>query len=321
MAPSLTDGVPGLEAIHTLTPPSPWPEFALNDWMDPTTGLTRQWANQAAWSQLEKVTGLHDRPDSDDPRVSLVYQVGELPLPRIARGRSITYSGMIAGQTLSDMRAQIAALRAAATSALTSPTAWLINVAYDATYDDSSLVFAAYGIPTGFTCDDEQGQPTLLPSPFQRAFDFTFRQSDGRWWVTPDSFLCTVGTADSPIDDGTAGTLTMTGTAPSEPVFSVYGSGSGEATIAAHNTTLGVKVTVNQPAAMSSGDLLVIDFGQRSVTYTPNGGGATDYTGYVDWANSDWWWEPASAAPLLIGDQSVKVDGDPWSVSAMPACW
>lgn len=322
MAPQLSDGVPGLEAVHTLTPPSPYSSFALNDWLNDSTGETYQWTDQSAYTLLTEITGIHDAPDSDDQRVDLIYQHGELPLPRFARGRTITYSGIVYGQTLSDMRNMAAAIRACVTSALTQPTAWLVSVAYDTDYDDTGMEWLAYGIPLTFTCDDSQPDPTAAPTEFQRAFTLTFRQSDGRWWQVADSFLCTVGSADSPIDSGTEGTLTMTGTAPSEPTFTVYGTGEGDATIVLENVTTGDELTFDLASAMNDGDQLVVTFGNRSAIYTPAGDGTPlDYTGFIDWANSSWWEEIASAESLLIGSQSLQVTGDQWSCSAYPACW
>lgn len=319
--PALTDGVPGLEGIHTLIPPSPFSTFALNDWMSTSTGKTVQWAERTAYTWVKGIEGLHDAPDQDDPRVKLNYQYGELPLPRLARGRTITYSGIIAGQTLSDLNAHRAALVACCMNGLVDPTAWLLSVAYDPTYDSSGLAFAAYGIPVGFSC------PAYVPNgdqnpAFQTPFQLSFRQSDGRFWVTPDGFLCSVGTADSPIDDGVDGTLTLTGAAPSEPTFTVYGTGSGEATIVLSATEVDGKLTIDLPEKLSSGDTLVVNFGQRLVTYTHDGT-PTDYTGYIDWSggNTNWWNEADVPSTLFIGDNTLTVAGDKWSCTALPGVW
>lgn len=314
MAPALTDGVPGLEALHTLTPPSPFSTFTLNDHEDPTTGLT-----VLPHTRLRDVQGIHDRPDADDPRVNLVYQHGELPLPRYSRGRTITYNGVVVASSLSGLRSKVAALRAACTSALHDPTAWYVSVAYNATYDPHGYVYQGFGIPVGFTCDDQQGSGDQAPTPYQRDFVMSFRQSDGRWWVTSDTV--SVGSSGSKLNDGSAHVLTMPGTAPSEPTFTVYGTGAGAATIVLSHAELSHTLTVDLPVAMSSGDLLVVNFGQRTITFTPSGGSPTDYSGYLDWNNTDWWEEGGGANPLLIGTNTLTVAGDKWSVTAIPACW
>ena len=322
MAPALTDGVPGLEGLHTLTPPSPFSSFTLNDWMDPATGKTRLWTEQNAYTWVKGIDGIHDAPDQDDPRVKLVYQFGELPLPRIARGRTITYSGILAADTLSHLNAKRAALLATCMAALVDPTAWLLSVAYDPTYDSSGLAFAAYGIPVGFTCPVVAANGLQTPL-WQVSFQLSFRHSDGRWWCTPAGFLCAVGSSGSPIADGTSGTLTMTGTAPSEPTFTVYGSGSGEATVVLTAAEVGGKLTIALPAAMAEGDVLVVNFGQRTVTYTLEDTPTVhyDYSGFIDWANSNWWNEADVPASLYIGANTLKAVGDPWSCVAVPACW
>lgn len=319
MAPALTDGVPSLEAIHTLSPPSPFSPFTLNDWMSTTTGKTVQWTERTSYSWVKQIEGIHDAPDQDDPRVKLIYQFGELPLPRLARGRTITYSGIIAAQTLAELNAHVAALRACCLNGLVDPTAWLLSVAYNATYDPTGLTFVAYGIPVGFVCPAWVPNGDQIPL-YQRAFQVSFRQSDGRWWVTPSGFLCSVGSSGSPIADGSTGVLTLTGTAPSEPTFTVYGSGSGEATVVITGSEVAGKLTIDMPAHLSSGDTLVVNFGQRSVTRT-HSGVSTDYTGYIDWTNTNWWNEADVPATLYIGTNTLEVVGDPWSATAVPAVW
>lgn len=320
--PALSDGVPGLEGLHTLTPPSPWASFTLNDWMDPDTGLQKLWANYTAYTRLQEVTGIHDAPDQDNPVVSLNFQQGELPLPRYGRGRTITYSGMVYGQTMSAMRSWAAAMRAAALSALTNPSAWELSVAYDPTYDPTGLTFVSYGIPVGFTCDDQQGAGTLLPSPYQRAFDLTFRQSEGRWWVTSD--VVTTGTAR--VASGDSAVLDMPGTAPGEPTITVYGTGSGSDSISLEATEAGWDMDLVLPSAMSDGDELVIDFLTRTVTYTPSEGSPTDYSGYIVWGdNSTTAWAEAGlnsgGGSLVLGTNTLTVTGDEWEASAAPAVW
>ena len=111
---------------------------------------------------------------------------------------------------------------AAATAAAAAANAFIARSAY------ASADERWHGIPVGFTC--AAWQPNGEQNPvYQTPFQLSFRQSDGRFWVTPTGFLCSIGSSGSPIADGTSGVLTMTGTAPSEPTFTVYGSGSGEA--------------------------------------------------------------------------------------------
>ena len=289
MAPALTDGVPGLEGVHTLIPPNPWPGCTLNDWMDPSTGKTVQFADLTSFTRLQLISGLFDKPDSDDPRVNLVNQIGELPFPRQQRGKTIVYTGVAVGQTLSAMRNKVAAMRAACATASSNPAGWQLSVQYDPTYDPTGMVFYAQGVPIAFTSDDAQGSGDQSPSPYQRPFVLSFRLSDPRFWVGNQ---ITVGNP-TPIADGTTGTLTMVGTAPSEPTFTVHGSGSGSATIVLKNNTLisdtgHGTLQVDLPAAMASGDTLVVNFLARTVTFT-HSGVAHDYSGYIDWSQTDWW--------------------------------
>jgi len=320
MAPSLTDGAPGIEGLHTLAPPSPFSTFTLNDWMDPSTGKTRTWADQAAWTRVETIEGLHSAPEMDDPRVKKVYQRGEKPLPRLPRGKTITYHASVFAETKADMNARLAEIRTACMAGLIDPEDWTLVATYNSTYDATGLEFTAYGIPVGFECDEGGYVGDTIPSPWRADFMLSYRMSDGVWLVTNSGALCSVGSSGSPIDDGSNGTLAMTGTAPAEPVFTVYGSGSGEATVVFTGSEVGGKLTVDLPAHMASGDTLVVDFHARTVTFT-HSATAHDYSGYIDWANTNWWNEADVPATLLIGDNTLNVAGDPWSATARPAVW
>jgi hypothetical protein len=129
----------------------------------------------------------------------------------------------------------------------------------------------------------------------------------------------------TPIASGVTGTLTMIGTAPSEPTFTVHGSGSGSATIVLTNNTLisdtgRGTLQVDLPTAMASGDQLVVNFLARTVTFT-HSSVDHDYSGYIDWSQTDWWGEAAAAASLEIGDNVLEVTGDSWECTAVPAVW
>ena len=319
MAPALTDGVPGIEARHTLTPPSPYSTFTLNDWADPTTGLT-----VLPHTRLQKIQGLNAKSDADDPRVNLNYQTGETAFPRIPRGKTVTYSGVVVGHTLSAMRAKIGALDACVESGLANPDPWSMVVAYNATYDPTGLTFVGYGLPVGFTCDDEQASGDLSPSPYQRAFDLSFRMRDPRWWVTSD--VQSVGYAGgggswSGIADGTSGVLTMPGLKPSEPIFEIHGSGAGEAAFSITHAELGYQLNFTLPGALDSGDVLWVDFTSRLITLFPDAGDTpseSDYTGYIDWNTTDWFNETTGGS-LLVGTNTITVVGDTWGCKATPA--
>ena len=329
MAPSLADGVPGIEGLWFFDPPSPWPELALNDWMDASTGLTVPFTTRSSFTRLQKITGLYDKPDSDDPRVNLVNRIGEEAFPRQQRGKTLTFSGIAYGATLSDMRAKIAAIRACSATESSDPTDWLLYATYDPTYDTTGMAFTAYGQPIGFTSDEVQGSADQVPTPYQRAFDFSVRLHEPRFWFTnPTTVISgspiTVGDP-TPIADGTAGAVVMTGTAPSEPVFTIYGSGSGSATIVLTNAELISQTghgtwTIVLPAKLASGDTLVVDFTKRTAVQT-HSGVANDVTGYVVWPSTDWWGEAASSTTMLIGTNTLKATGDSWSCSAIPAVW
>ena len=321
--PALTDGVPGIEAVWTLEAPEPWPDLVLNDWMNTTSGLTVPFTTRASFTRLQKIVGLYDKPDSDDPRANLVNRIGEEAFPRQQRGKTLTFSGVAIGATLSAMRAKVAAIKAASATESSEPAGWSVSCAYDSFYDPTGLVFTASGVPIGFTSDEAQGSADQIPSPYQRLFDLSFRLGDPRFWVTSPGPI-TVG-VPTPIFSDIAGVLVMTGTAPSEPIFTIYGSGAGSATIVLTNAELIAATghgtwTIVLPAPLDSGDTLVVDFTKRTAVQT-HLGVPNDVTGYVVWPSTDWWGEAASSTPMFVGTNTLKATGDSWSCSALPCVW
>ena len=320
--PSITDGVPGLEAIWTLTPGSPWPSFTMNDWMSPSTGLT-----QIPHTRLQKIVGLNSKADADDPRVALNYQTGEFPFPRIPRGKTLTYTGIVVGSTLSQMRSKLAALEACTESglaALSQPLGgWAMVVAYDPTYDPTGMTFVGYGRPVGFTADDEQLAPMLSPSGYQRGFTLSYRMSDPRWFVTSDVQSVGyggTGGAWSGIASGTSGVLTMPGLRPSEPIFEIHGSGTGSAVFTITVTETGLTLHFTLPAALAIGDVLIVDYTSRLITYQPLAGGSLDYTGFLtNLTGLLFAWGETAGGSLQVGTSTITVIGDTWAVKSTPA--
>lgn len=312
VGPLLEDGVPGLEALHTLNPPGSWPPFTINDWMDPATGLV-----QLPHSRLQTITGLYDKPDSDDPRVNLVNQIGELAFPRQQRGKSIVYTGVVVGRTLAELRHRVAALRAAASIQSQSPTGWTLSVAYDPTYDPTGLAFVAYGQPIAFTSDESGFDGDASPTAWQQVFILTFRMADPRFWL-PASVVTAGG------DDGSTQVLEMPGTAPSEPIFVVTGSDFADTptTFLFQHAELGRQMQIILPQQLGGETTLTVDFLQRTVVQQYDE--AEDMSGYIDWPNTDWWGEDAAASSLLVGTNTITCSsGGPntWQVSANPAVW
>lgn len=334
MAPSLTDGVPGLEAVHTLVPSGAWSSFALNDWFDPSTQKMRQFASQSAFTMLDEIQGLRAKPDSDDPRYPLVYQFGETPQPRLQRGKTLVYTGTVYGQTMSAMRAHEAALASAAINGQDDPTASYMSVAYNPTYDTTGLTFVGYGVVTGYDCDEIQSAGAeRVPSAFARDFTLTFRLSDGRW-VLPGSVVGCGYSSLPPTFPGTwsgiasqsTGVLSMPGTAPADPVLQILGNGSNVSdTIIITNETTGSVLQLVLPYGMATNDRLTVDYRQRTVSYFIDATSETfDYSGFIDWANSDAW-DETNAGGLAVGSNTLKVDngsgGCPWAAYAWPAVW
>lgn len=305
MTPTIASGPPGLEGIHTLHLPAGTilPSGASSVAMN-------QWEGSLPYLQLQRVTGLYDVADADDPRDNLVNQIGEVPYPRLRRGKTLTYSGLVRAASLDDMRSLIATLRAIASS--TQDTT--LTLAYDATYAGGALEFTACGQPIAFTCDDDQSSfsPQSVPSPYQRGFTLTYRMRDPRFYAT------SVAAATAAAAGGTSAVLTVAGLAPSEPTFVLTGPSSGGAVTIQHlgqGKTLAMRPTF----ALASGDTLTVNFAQRTASLT-SAGVTTDVSGSIDYTVTDWWDE--DAVGVGAGNNTLEaLHVASWTVSAQPAVW
>jgi hypothetical protein len=285
MSPSvLLDGPLGLEGTHTVN------GFTFNDR-----------AGGLPMAVLSKITGLHDMSDADDPRNELTEQIGELPYPTLRRGKTLVYNGDptkaggIIAADLMQVRALASSFRAAASSTLDMALAIAPHP------DFGGPTLTGFGRPSALTIDDEIVMDSNNPWGEGRAFIFSFRMRDPRFFDLADS-------VDASAADGTAATMDMPGNAPSEPTFAIVAPGG---VVTLENVTLSRTLTFL--ATLPSG-ALAVNFGSRTCSI-----GSADVAGHIDWDNTNWWDE--DAVSLQPGTNSVKVTGGAWAATAYPAVW
>lgn len=324
--PELADGPPELEGVFIINSPPDNPTVFLNDYMDPNTGNDKvlDGSTWFSYSRCSEITGLKDKPDADDPRVNLTNRIGERAFPRQQRGKTITFQGRVYADSLQRLRAWQSLVESCAAARSSDPLDWQMFSYYgssvyngDATpYDTAGYFWLAYAIPIGFTMSNKQDVgPDAAPTPYQRAFTLSMRMSDPRWWLNQIGGDDAAQTASG--GDGDSAGLFLDGSAPSEPTFTITGTGGGSATILLEHIDLGRQLQIAMDSELDADELLVVDFFNRKVTR-----GGDDYTGYVDWPNTDWWGEAASGQPMIYGStNTLQVSGDPWAVSAYQACW
>ena len=291
MPASLADGPLGLEGRHTFN------GITVNDI-----------AGGLPYLKADRITGLHDVADADDPRDQNADQIGETAYPTLLRGKTVVYNGRVMGRTLLEARALATALRAAASSRADMP------LAISPHPDLGGPTLTAYGRPIACPIDDEQTlPPEALPTPYQRPFVLSFRLRDPRFFdlSAPDAAGAAAGT---PAFLGMTGPVAADGGAPGEPVFTV--NGPTTAAVVLRHLGMSLELAFLPALALAGGDILTVDFLARQARV-----GATDVAGYVDWANSNWW--DSDRIGLIPGiAQQVQVDGaGAWTVSAYNAVW
>lgn len=166
MPVATTDGILGLEARHR------WNNaLSLNDWQD------GGWPNY----KLRRIRGLHDLPDSDDNRELATEAIGEVVYDSFARGKTVTYEGVIRGRTLAELRYGAQLLRNAFGPDLSTglnPERRMVVIP-NATYGTVQHTFTAQCRLC--TIEDEQAHgPSRYPTPYVRQFVIDLRLSDPR---------------------------------------------------------------------------------------------------------------------------------------------
>lgn len=248
------------------------------------------------WVELLTITGLRDKPESDQPTDPLTGRWGEVKRRSQLRGKNVVYTGQVNALDLDTLDQAVTALEAVCCDES--------DTTMDISPDPArgSLVLSALGHVAAFTCDDDLTGRAVGDVPqWFRPFVLTFRMRDPRFFAqaTP----VTVGAAA-----GVGVAITAGGNAPTEPVF-VTASASG--TVDVENTTQG---TLLRLSGLAGGGALLVNFPARAVTQT----GVGDVTGAIDWSASDWWDSDFyGVAPTA---ETVKVTGaGVWTATAVPA--
>jgi hypothetical protein len=279
---AVLDGPLGLEAVHNLG------------------GIDLNQQGVLPYFKLEKITGLHDVSDADDPRAPLPNEIGEVAYPALRRGKTVTYSGKVIGATRQDIRYLATQLRGVASSLIDTH----ITITPDPAY--GTVVMELYGRPSAFTCDDDLTSFDPTQSRWRSPFVLAFRMRDPRAWIPAQVQTASAGSG------GTA-TLTLPGNAPSEPVFSIAGPASGAITLTHLGQAKALRFLGTIP--LGGGQTLLVDFGPRTATI-----GGVDVSGYVDWSVTDWW--DRDAVGVGFGTNLLQVTGaGAFTVSAIPAVW
>jgi hypothetical protein len=289
MAFTVAHGILGIEGIHRIAD--------LVDLGDNESPLPR--------IEIDRITGLHSLPEADDNRENRYGQGGELVYRSLARGRTITYEGRILAADLYALRALTRNFRHAASSGRLGELAVVVRP--HAAIGGVSHTYRARTL--ALEIDDEQlvGYEAM-PTPYQRGFIFTLRQSDPRYYL--------VGTVSGGGGSGAVVTLNNTGNAPAVPNFTINGPiSNGTVDFNRLGNTV-PRLLRYSGVTLANGQIAVLNFLER--TFTRSDGESLEHLRVFD--DSNWW--DAGSAGLNAGVTQVSVSGgNAWTVSFAPASW
>ena len=286
MSVAIADGILGLEATCTYTPPD---EFAAPFILNPASGLPR--------AQLRRIVGLHDLPDADDNREPATAYPGEVPVLGHARGRTIVYEGVIKARTMNELRAVSNAMRVAFRNRSDEGT---FTHAPHATWGAVSHWFKARVIALSIPEDQDSIPASAMPSPYKRPFTLTVRQSDPRYYVT--------GLNSSPLQASAASyEATNLGGIETPPTFRIPGPLVDATVLLARQGGMNLRF---DDITLAGGQTMVIDFRTR---HAYNDANEIDLTGRINLEFSNWWDEGVPGLRAGITEE-VGVTGATWYI-------
>src|SRR5262245_23464158 len=260
MTTSIHDGPGGLECKHTVN------------------GLIL--GDQAATPRykLDRITGIHSLPETDDDRRPRTAFLGEVTYPSYPRGKTVVYEGRIQATTLDNMRRMANNLRAACSERSVEQQV-LITPHSSWGSDD----WGYYARVLQLDLDDEQiTSPYHARGPYQRGFVLGLRMSDPRfyWKLNASAGVQqSIGNANN-----SQQSLVNGGTAPSDPLFDVV-VGTGNPNVEITNIDV---MTSNGTARLRfnavPSSTLQVNFFTRTVTLNGN-----DAFKYFDTVYNQWW--------------------------------
>lgn len=165
------DGVLGIEAVHQ------W----IN--IDTATTLARL-GDESTWPHVRimDIAGLFDLPPVDDNSEPATEAIGDVPYPSRARSKNVTYTVEVRGQTLQELRAGGAALRAAFGPDLTTGLnpVRLVIVTPDPAYGTQEHAYRARCLQLVQGADLQDKSPNATPTPWVRSVVIGLRLYDPR---------------------------------------------------------------------------------------------------------------------------------------------
>jgi len=287
--------IPGLSGKHT------WDgQVVLND-------LT-------AWPRyrVERIIGLHARPDADAPADKLPGGIGEVPRRSTHGGRTIVYEGLIEAGTYAELetaRDELLAAFAGTDPRQMSVTSFLTDLARPVVF------FTARPV----TCEVPDEHPALdrldaLTYGHERRFTVAVRAGEPRYYAAAEKNAQTselAPTSGTPLPwtlpvvltapGASAGTVQAVndGRAPTDPVVTITGPVTNPYVA---NDTLGTRLQLN--LSLAAGATVRLDFATRAITLLSG----ADVTQTLDAASSDWWDDGIDG--LRPGTNQLRFGGD-----------
>lgn len=235
-------------------------------------------AGVAVWPryELQRIGGLGSLGDIDDQRRDRIGRRGELPLPALRRGKTVTYEGEILARTLLELRTAEQALLAAfdpVTYAGAQEGRMDVTAHPDAVGLLPGLARFFRGRPLSCSVEESQGKPD-----WRRGFAVALRMADPR--VYAPTLLGPYSTGA--FAAGVASVVVANpGTVETDPTIAV--TGPTAATWSVENVTTGRRLEFDN-FALVAGETATIDFAARTVVLA-----GADRADKLDLLTSDWW--------------------------------
>ena len=286
MATAIADGPGGLECTHAIG------------------GVTMNDRTLSHRIKLNRITGLHSLPESDDERRPRTGFLGEATYPGYARGKTVVYEGVVEGSSLDNLRSKCAAFRAGLQN---RSDEYLVTITPNASWGDD--IWAYYARVMQLDIDDVQADrsPRHARGPYGRGFMLGLRMSDPRFIY--------VNSSHSTSGHTTSQELTNQGSAPTDPTFTIIvpgGTPDIELTNADVNTSNGTaRLRFNNVPTGT----LTVNFARRTALL-----GSADAMAYFDTVYNQWWDELIPG--LAPGNNTVNVTGSTsWAIAYSHRSW
>ena len=284
--------VPGLEGLHTWNR-----EITMGD--------------EGGWPhvRLQRLENFHSLPPADSTPEPSVGRIGDVLREYIERGKPVTYSGVLRGRSLVQLRQLEFAINAAF-----AERDGRMEVAEHPAYGHRTFFFDAR-VNSCDIPDEQTARPTRVTGGYERPLTLTLHMADPRFYsslllsaqtspLTFDAGITLPFTApvQIPAPGSASGVVSVNnpGSAPTDFIGDLYGPVTNPFL---SNDTIQAVLALRD-LVLPAGQFVRVLFRERQLWLN----GTERLHGKVDWDRTTWW--DAGVVGLPRGDSSIRYRGD-----------